>query len=129
MFFVKLSVDDASHKHLPFKYVHSVHELEMITSHSKKPIMIDFWATWCVSCTEFDKITFKDKEVQEELKKYLLLKVDVTNNSNDDKALMKKFNLFGPPAMIFYKDGKELHQKQVIGYKNPKEFLKVIKLQ
>jgi thiol:disulfide interchange protein DsbD len=64
--------------------------------------------------------------VKKQLEEYILLKVDVTKNSDDDKALMKKFNLFGPPAMIFYHNGKILDQKQMIGYKNPKEFLKII---
>ena len=112
---------------LNFKYVKTVQELETIVSTSKKPIMIDYWATWCVSCVEFDKLTFADKEVQKELDNYLLLKVDVTENSDDDKALMKKFNLFGPPAMIFYNNGKEEKQKRMIGFKNADEFLDIIR--
>ncbi|MEA3499048.1 MAG: protein-disulfide reductase DsbD [Campylobacterota bacterium] len=127
MVFVKLSVDDANSKKLPFQYVKTVQELNLIVAHSKKPIMIDFWATWCISCIEFDKITFKDKEVIEELSKYTLLKVDVTDNTDADKELMKKFNLFGPPAMIFYKDGKEEKSKRMIGFKNPQQFLKIVK--
>ena len=110
-----------------FKYVKTVQELEQIVSRSKKPIMIDFWATWCTSCKEFDKITFQDETIKKELKKYILLKVDVTKNSKDDKTLMDKFNLFGPPAMIFYKNGKEEKQKRIIGYKDAKEFLEIIK--
>ena len=127
MVFLKMSVDDASSKKLPFKYVHTVQELNLIVAHAKKPIMIDFWATWCVSCIEFDKITFKDKAVLEELSKYTLLKVDVTDNTEAHKELMKKFNLFGPPAMIFFKDGKEEKNKRMIGFKEPKEFLEIIK--
>ena len=111
---------------LHFKYIKTVKELEKIVLTTNKPIMIDFWASWCVSCLEFDNITFKDKEVQDRLKDYLLLKVDVTKNNLNDKALMKKFNLFGPPAMIFYKNKKELKTKRIIGYKNKKEFLKII---
>ncbi|MEA2017241.1 MAG: protein-disulfide reductase DsbD [Campylobacterota bacterium] len=126
MIFMKTSIDDANSAKLPFKYVKTVQELEIITAHSKKPIMIDFWATWCVSCIEFDKITFKDKAVLDELSKYTLLKVDVTENTDRDKELMKKFNLFGPPAMIFYKDGKEEKHKRMIGFKNPKDFLEII---
>jgi len=126
MLFMKTSIDDANSAKLPFKYVKTVQELEMITAHSKKPIMIDFWATWCVSCVEFDKITFKDKAVRDELSKYTLLKVDVTKNTEADKELMKKFNLFGPPAMIFYRNGKEEKHKRMIGFKNPKDFLEII---
>jgi thiol:disulfide interchange protein DsbD len=112
---------------LHYTYVKTVEQLEQIVKESKKPIMVDFWATWCVSCLELDNITFKDKAVQEELLKYTLIKVDVTKNTDDDKALMKKFNLFGPPALIFYKDGVEEKQKRIIGFKNPEEFLKIIK--
>jgi len=127
MVFVKYSVDEASSKKLPFTYVTTVQELDLLTIHSTKPIMIDFWATWCVSCIEFDKITFKDKAVLEELSKYTLIKVDVTKNTQADKELMKKFNLFGPPAMIFYKNGKEEKSKRMIGFKDPEQFLKIIK--
>jgi len=127
MVFVKYSVDNASEQHLPFKHVQTIQELKLIAIHSKKPIMVDFWASWCVSCKEFDNITFKDKAVLKELSKYTLLKVDVTNNSAEDKELMKQFNLFGPPAMIFFKDGKELKDKRMIGFKSPEEFLKIIK--
>ena len=127
MVFVKYSVDEASEKKLPFTYVTTVQELDLLTAHSTKPIMIDFWATWCVSCIEFDKITFKDKAVLEELSKYTLIKVDVTKNTQADKELMKKFNLFGPPAMIFYKNGKEEKSKRMIGFKDPEQFLKIIK--
>jgi thiol:disulfide interchange protein DsbD len=127
MFLTYNTLNNTNQNTLSFKYIKTIQELETIVSTSKKPIMIDFWATWCTSCVEFDKITFQDKEVQKKLEKYTLLKVDVTKNSDDDKALMKKFNLFGPPAMIFYHNGKLLNQKQMIGYKNPEKFLKIIK--
>ena len=126
MVFVKMSVDEANSKKLPYIYVHSIQELNMMVAHSKKPIMIDFWATWCVSCIEFDKVTFKDKLVLNELSKYTLLKVDVSKNTKEDKELMKRFNLFGPPAMIFFHNGKEDKSKRMIGFKNPEEFLKII---
>ena len=125
--FIKISFDDANSKKLPFQYIKTVKELDNIITTSNKLIMIDFWATWCVSCIEFDKITFKDKEVKDELSKYTLLKIDVTKNTKEDKELMKKFNLFGPPAMIFYKNGKEEKQKRMIGFKNPQDFLNLVK--
>ncbi|MEA3288668.1 MAG: protein-disulfide reductase DsbD, partial [Campylobacterota bacterium] len=110
-----------------FTYVKTIQELEHVVSTSKKPVMVDFWATWCVSCKELDNITFKDPAVKAELSKYTLIKVDVTKNSKDDKALMEKFNLFGPPALIFYENGKELKQKRIIGFKSAKDFLEIIK--
>jgi len=112
---------------LHYTYVKTVAEFDKIVAHSQKPVMIDFWATWCVSCKELDNLTFKDPIVREELKKYLLVKVDVTKNTADDKALMKKFNLFGPPALIFYKDGVEEKNKRIIGFKNAEDFLKIVK--
>ena len=113
----------AKKEKLDWLYVKNVAQLEDVVSKSSKPVMVDFWATWCVSCKELDNITFKDSEVKSELAKYQLVKVDVTKNTQDDKELMKKFNLFGPPALIFYKDGKEELNKRIIGYKNPKEFM------
>jgi len=117
----------ADEEKLHYTYVKTVAEFDKVVAHSKKPVMIDFWATWCVSCIELDNITFKDPVVKKELEKYLLVKVDVTKNTDDDKALMKKFNLFGPPALIFYKDGVEEKSKRIIGFKNAEEFLKIVK--
>ena len=77
---------------------------------------------------ELEKITYKDKRVQKELTKYILLKIDVTKNSFNDKILMKRFDIFGPPALIFFdKNGKEEKNKRIVGFKNPKEFLEIIK--
>lgn len=112
---------------LSFRYVKTLDELNMIVAHSKKPIMVDFWATWCVSCKELDNITFKDEKVLNKLKNYTLLKIDVTKNTDDDKKLMKRFNIFGPPALLFFENGKEVKSKRIIGYKSPKEFLEIIK--
>jgi thiol:disulfide interchange protein DsbD len=108
---------------LDWLYVKNIKELDDVVNKSSKPIMIDFWATWCVSCKELDNITFKDKKVIEQLKKFQLVKVDVTKNTLEDKELMKKFNLFGPPALIFYEKGKEVLKKRIIGYKNAEEFM------
>jgi thiol:disulfide interchange protein DsbD len=111
---------------LDWMYVTNIKQLEDVVSKSSKPIMVDFWAVWCVSCKELENITFKDDAVKNELSKYQLVKIDITKNTQEDKELMKKFNLFGPPALIFYKDGKEELNKRIIGYKNPKEFMENI---
>jgi thiol:disulfide interchange protein DsbD len=89
--------------------------------------MLDFWASWCVACKELEEITFKDKEVIQKLQGFTLLKVDVTQNSDEDKELQKRFGVVGPPALIFWDDKKQEKQNsKIVGYKNPKEFLEII---
>ena len=107
---------------LGFEYISSVKELEERVKKSKKPVMVDFYASWCVSCKELENITFKDEIVSRKLNEMELLKVDVTKNSSDDKELLKKFNLFGPPGLIFYKGGEELKELQIVGFIKAKEF-------
>jgi thiol:disulfide interchange protein DsbD len=111
---------------LVFKKVHSLAELEAAIKASNKPVMLDFWAKWCVSCKELDNLTFTDPAVQAELSKYTLLKADVTDNTEADQAMMKKFNVFGPPALIFWNEKGELStSKRIVGYKPPREFLDI----
>ena len=127
IYFIKISFDTTKSNHLQITYIHNIQELNQELNHTKQPIMLDFWATWCVSCKELEEKTFSNKKVQQSLKNYKILKVDVSNNTNDDKALQKRFNIFGPPALIFFdKNGKEIKHKRVIGFKPPKEFLKIV---
>lgn len=109
-----------------FKKIHSIAELEKILSESKgKRVMLDFYADWCTSCKELEHITFADKGVQEAWKDYVLIQADITENSDEEKALSKKFGLFGPPALIFYdKDGKEVKANRTIGFIEPAELIK-----
>ncbi|MBZ0091808.1 MAG: protein-disulfide reductase DsbD [Sulfuricellaceae bacterium] len=87
-----------------------------------KPVMLDFYADWCVSCKELERYTFSDAKVQAKLKDMVLLQADVTGNTPDDKALLKKFGLFGPPGIVFFdKTGQEAGR--VIGYQPPEQFL------
>jgi len=109
---------------LKFAYVKSIKELDLAIQNSNKPVMLDFYADWCISCKELEHITFADEKVKQKLSGFTLLKADVTANNDDDKALLKRFNLFGPPGLIFWdKEGNEIHKAEIIGYKDANDFL------
>ena len=101
-------------ENLNFKKVSNLNELKEVVRGSKKPVLIDFWATWCVNCKELDN-TLNLAEISEILSNFELIKVDITKNSKDDLELMKEFQIYGPPALIFFKNGKELQEYKVIG--------------
>ncbi|MGH8832016.1 MAG: protein-disulfide reductase DsbD, partial [Polaromonas sp.] len=109
---------------LSFQPVKSVADLEARLQAARgRHVMLDFWAEWCVSCKEMDRFTFGDPQVQARLKDVLLLRADVTANSAEDQALLQRFNLFGPPGIVFFdKQGKEVAFR-VIGYQPPQQFL------
>ncbi len=89
-----------------------------------KTIMLDFYADWCVSCKEMEMLTFSNSEVQQSLKDTVILQADVTANSEEDKALLKRFGLFGPPGILFFDiNGQELSQLKVIGFQDAAKFL------
>lgn len=114
---------------LAFKTIHSSEELEALLAQSKgKKVMLDFYADWCTSCKELDEITFKDPAVIQSLNDYILVRTDVTADSKAEKALTKRFNLFGPPAMIFFdKNSQAIKGSELIGYKDPQTFITHIK--
>jgi len=109
-------------KNIDFAYVRNLNELQLAVKNSQKPVMVDFYADWCVNCKELESITFKDPAVKDLLDKMTLLKVDVTKNTPEDKELLEAFNLFGPPGLIFYKEGKELKSLQIVGFVEPRFF-------
>ena len=117
----------AGHAGLQFERVTSVQALEAALARAQQqgqPVMLDFYADWCVACKEFETFTFSSPEVQQRLGKVHLLQADVTANSADDKALMKRFGLFGPPGIVFF-DGAAAARitHKVIGYQSPVDFL------
>lgn len=120
-----LGIDTASH--LPFSRVKSVAELDAaIKNANGKTVMLDFYADWCTSCKEMEKFTFTDEKVKAALANTVLLQADVTENNDNDQALLKRFGLFGPPGIIFFdKSGNEL-KTRVIGYKNAEDFTQTL---
>jgi thiol:disulfide interchange protein DsbD len=109
--------------------VASLDELQTRLKAPGRLVMLDFYADWCVSCKEMEAFTFSDPKVRAELDRMLLLQVDVTANNDNDKALLKRFSLFGPPGIIFFDaEGRELKGLRVIGYQNPERFLKTLSL-
>jgi thiol:disulfide interchange protein DsbD len=113
---------------LPFAPVRSVAELDAAVAAAGKPVMLDFYADWCVSCKEMERFTFPDADVQRELAGFVLLKADVTRNSADDRALLRRFNLFGPPGTIFFDaQGRELPGLRVIGFQGPQRFVQSLR--
>lgn len=114
---------------LPWNRVASLGELDGRLNAPGRPVMLDFYADWCVSCKEMEAFTFSDPQVRAQLDRMLLLQVDVTANNDADKALLKRFSLFGPPGIIFFDaQGREIKGLRVIGYQGPERFLKTLSL-
>ena len=115
-----------------FERVRSIAELDAALAQAKaqgKPAMLDFYADWCVSCKEMEKLTFTDTRVRQQFEGMVLLQADVTANNAEDRALLKRFRLFGPPGIIFFgKDGVEATQSRVIGYQDAERFLRALAL-
>ena len=106
-----------------FAPVRSSAGLDALLKTNARPAMLDFYADWCVSCKEMERFTFADKRVQARLAQLQLLRADVTANNGDDQALLKRFDLFGPPGIIFFdRSGKEV--LRVVGYESADKFLR-----
>ena len=111
-----------------FERVGSVPELDArIQAAGGRPVMLDFYADWCVSCKEMERYTFTDAGVQARMGQMLLLQADVTVSTPEHLALLKRFQLFGPPGIIFFdRSGREIEGLRVIGYQPAKEFAAVL---
>lgn len=110
------SARSGEEKSVGFTRIRTVAELDQALLSAKKPVMLDFYADWCVACKEMDRFTFHDPKVIEQLGNLMLLQVNVTANSEDDRALMKRFGLFGPPGMIFFDaKGNEIADSRIVG--------------
>ncbi len=126
-----LRAGNAAEAHGPaFERVATTEQLDQRLAQAKstgKAVMLDFYADWCVSCKEMERFTFADPKVAASMKQMVLLQADVTANSDADKALLKRFGLFGPPGIIFWSSaGTELADLRVVGFQNAATFLPTV---
>lgn len=113
-------------RHLQFTRIKTVADLDQVLAQTGgKTVLLDFYADWCVSCKEMEKLTFVDPAVQQKLANTILLQVDVTENNEADKAMLQRFTLFGPPGIIMFNAaGQEIPDSRVIGFQNAEKFLR-----
>jgi thiol:disulfide interchange protein DsbD len=110
-----------------FVKVRSVADLDAALRTAGRPVMLDFYADWCVSCKEMERFTFVDPAVRRKLAGAVLLKADVTANNADDRALLRRFNLFGPPGTIFFDPrGREVANARIAGFQDAGRFLQTL---
>ncbi len=122
------AIENKAISHIEFKQVKSEAELQQaLLENNKSLVMLDLYADWCVACKEFEKETFTDPSVQKAFGDMLLLQVDMTKNSEENRALMTKYKVLGLPTILFFnQDGKEIEGSRVTGFMPPVEFLQWI---
>ena len=122
------AVENKAVSHVEFKQVKSEAELQQaLLENNKSLVMLDLYADWCVACKEFEKETFSDPSVQKAFGDMLLLQVDMTKNSEENRALMTKYKVLGLPTILFFnQDGKEIEGSRVNGFMPAVEFLQWI---
>src|SRR6267154_1048397 len=114
---------------LQFETVKTLADLDGRLKTAEKAVMLDFYADWCVSCKEMERFTFSDPQVRARLAGMTLLRADVTANNAEDKALLKRYRLFGPPGIVFFDaGGREVEGLRVIGYQPPEKFIRSLDL-
>lgn len=116
----------ASAEELPFQKIASIEDLDRELAAALaagKPVMLDFYADWCVSCKEMEKYTFSVPGVQQDLAGFVLLKADVTANNEADQALFKRLGVYGPPTTAFYgTHGRECRPFRLVGFVKADDF-------
>ncbi len=115
--------------HLEFKKVTSISELDKVLEANKgKKIILDFSAEWCAVCKELDKKTFSDEAVKAKMSEFVLVRADVTQNTQEQKDLSKKYGVFGPPVIIFFdKESNVISSKTVVGFIEADKFVEHLK--
>lgn len=124
-----ISTAKAQQEGIRFERIKNLAELETrlkLAQGNKQPVMLDFYADWCISCKEMEAYTFTDAKVKQTLSGFVLLQADVTQQNEDDKQLLAKFNLIGPPATLFFSNGQEIPKLRVIGFQDAPTFVKTL---
>ena len=125
--FLRLGAATAESSAVKFERVKSVADLDARIKTAGRPVLLDFYADWCVSCKEMERFTFTDPAVATRMARMLLLQADVTANDDEDKALLKRFGLFGPPGIIFFDaQGREARDLRVVGFQDAALFGSVL---
>jgi thiol:disulfide interchange protein DsbD len=116
-------IESPSRQGLAFRSVRTSAELDAVLASATAPVLLDIYADWCTSCKEMEQLTFEDASVRPRLERAQRLRVDVTANSADDRQLLKRFGLFGPPGVLFFRaDGSEQREARLVGYVPAAEF-------
>ncbi len=116
-------------QYIKFTTVKTTAELYKEINNTKKPVMVDLYADWCVACKELEKYTFSDQNVSKILNQMKLIKFDITKTTEEHSKYLQDMRIFGPPALIFYdKNGNEIDEMRVIGFVESEKFLDVLKL-
>ena len=112
--------------HIQFEKIKSIEDLDQVLVRSQKNnqvVMLDFYADWCISCKELERFVFSNSSVVDAMKNVIALQADVTANDAVDKALMTKFNIIGPPGILFFKNGIEHRGQRIVGEINAQGYL------
>ena len=125
-----LTARDQDHSKIAFQQIDSLDELQQHqqqATHAQQPLMLDFYADWCVTCKEMDAFTFSKPQVHQALSSVVKLQADVTGNDSAHQALMKHFNIFGPPAILFFDaNGQEVPGSRLVGFVDADDFIRHI---
>jgi len=117
--------NNAAPDRIVFTKITNLSDLKQQLAQSKNPALLDFYADWCIECKRMEATTFHDPTVISALKNFTTLQIDMTNNTAEDKAMLKQFGLFGPPTMLFFDpSGQEYSQHRLVGTIDASDFVK-----